>query len=96
MPVLKCPIPKEAWVHEAGGRNGLAVPTEKPSGKVRVEDAGPWEPVVRKIEGYQHLGENRDGFGAKAPSHDLLASAVGLAHMLSERGVDAPHRVAPG
>jgi hypothetical protein len=96
MPVLKCPIPKAEWVHEVCERNGLSASSEKHLAKGRVEEAGPWELAVRKLEDYQHLGDDWDGFGAKAPSHDLLTSAVGLAHMFYERGVDAPHRVAPG
>ena len=96
MPVLDCRVPKEDWLHEVGERNGASLqpagrPAEKP-----VEDAGPWQPAVQKIVAFQHLGDDWDGFGALAPSRDLLASAVGLAYGFSEKGVDPPDRVAPG
>jgi hypothetical protein len=42
------------------------------------------------------LDDDWDGLGAKAPSHELVASAVGLAHLLNERGVNPPQRVVAG
>jgi hypothetical protein len=96
MPVLDCPIPKEDWLHEVGERNGVSVPpAEQPANKAAA-DAGPWEPAVQKIVAFQHLGDDWDGLGAKAPSRELLESAVGLAYLFYERGVDPPHCVVPG
>jgi hypothetical protein len=96
MPVLNCRVPKEDWLHEVGERNGVPVqPAEHPA-ETPIEDAGPWEPAVQKIVEFQHLGDDWDGFGAKAPSRDLLASAVGLAYLFYEKGVDPPHCVVPG
>ena len=96
MPVLNCRVPKEDWVHEVSERNGVSLQPAKHPAETPVEDAGPWEPAVQKIVEFQYLGDDWDGFGAKAPSRDLLASAVGLAYLFSEKGVDPPHRVAPG
>lgn len=42
------------------------------------------------------MGDDWDGCGAKAPSHELLASAVGLAHLFRDQGVPAPSRIVPG
>jgi hypothetical protein len=44
---------------------------------------------------FQELGENWDGEGALPPPPDLLASAVGLAYLLKQRGVEPPGCVAP-
>jgi hypothetical protein len=96
MPVLDCPILKEDWAQEVGERNGVSVTPAKTPPQKTVADAGPWEPAVQKIGEYQHLGDNWDGFGAKAPAREIVESAVGLAYLLYERGVDPPDRVAPG
>src|SRR5436853_75318 len=96
MPVLNCAIPRESWAREVSERNGVSVGLGQQVAEKAVEDAGPWEPAVRKIITYQHLGDNWDGFGAKPPSRELLVSAVGLAYLLSEEGVEPPHRIAPG
>jgi hypothetical protein len=92
MPVLERAILRKDWAEEISQRNGIA----EQGGQVKVENAGPWEPVVREVIGYQHLGDNWDGFGAEAPSQGVLESAIGLAYCLYEDGVDPPHRVAPG
>src|SRR5947209_3344478 len=96
MPVLDCRIPKADWAHEVGERNGVSGsavghPTHRP-----VADAGPLEPAVQKIVEFQHLGDDWDGFGARAPTRELLESAIGLAYTFYQNGVDPPHRVAPG
>jgi hypothetical protein len=96
MPVLDCRIPTKEWVHEVNARNGVAVaPGEKPAERP-VEDAGPWESAVQKIVEFQHLGDAWDGLGARAPSRELLESAIGLAYLLCEKGMDPPHCVVPG
>src|SRR5688500_819772 len=91
MPVLDCPVPKKDWDAETAQRNGFSNENEKAA-----QDAGPWEPAVKRILEHRQLGENWDGFGAKAPTHEVLASAVGLAYLFCERGVAPPDRVAPG
>jgi hypothetical protein len=97
MPRLGRPIPKNDWAREVGGRNGVSgLPAESPSEKKGIADAGPWEPVVQQIVEYQQLENDWDGFGAEAPSRELLASAIGLAYCYREQGVDPPQRVAPG
>jgi hypothetical protein len=75
-------VTKDAWRLRAGRANG--------------SDAGPWEAAVKSVVEFQHLGENWDGLQARPPSRELLESAIGLAHLLNERGVDPPSSVVPG
>src|SRR4051812_10769614 len=96
MPVLNCPIPKEDWVHEIGTRNGVSVPPAEYSTEKPVAGAESWEAAIRKIVEFQKLGDDWDGLGAVAPSRELLASAIGLAILFSDKGVDPPHCVVPG
>jgi len=56
----------------------------------------PWGATIQRIESFFQLGDDWDGLGAKAPEHELLKSAVGLAYLFSERGVPAPVAVVPG
>jgi hypothetical protein len=95
MPLLDRPIPKKHWLKGVGGRNGAAPNgAEKPS--TNGVGAGLWEQAVQEIESYQGLAEDWDGYGAEAPSREVLESAIGLAYCYHEAGVDPPHRVAPG
>jgi hypothetical protein len=92
-------IPKQAWLTEAGERNGISekpAPSNGTGEQSRSEDAGPWQTAVQALAGFGKLGDNWDGQGARGPSSDLLASAVGLAYLLSEQEVDPPSRVVPG
>jgi hypothetical protein len=91
MPILTCPIPKDAWVHEIGQINGSARPQA-----TAIRDGGPWEASIQKIVEFQQLSDDWDGCGAKAPSRELLESAVGLAYLFRDQGVPAPVRVVPG
>ena len=94
MPVLDCLVPRAEWAHEVPERNGVL--RSRPKDSADSADAGLWEPAVQKIVEFQHLGDDWDGAGAKGPSLELLASAVGLAFVLCEKGVEPPHRVVPG
>jgi hypothetical protein len=96
MPALDCPIPKAEWAHEVGERNGTPVSRERHAGETPTPGAGPWEAAVQKIVGFQHLGDGWDGLGAVGPSRELLESAIGLAYLLAERGVDPPQCVVVG
>jgi hypothetical protein len=93
-------ILKDDWLKEAGERNGTSPAPARLHGsngeQKAVPDAGPWEPAVQKMVTFQHLGDNWDGQGAQAPSYELLASAIGLAYMLHQKGVDPPNCVVPG
>lgn len=93
-------IMKEEWQRESGEKNGLATAPARLHGvkdeQKTVPDAGPWEPVVKKIVEFQHLGDDWDGLGARAPSYDVLVSAIGLAYVLNQQEVDPPVRVVPG
>jgi hypothetical protein len=92
MPILEKPILREEWSEEVNERNGIA----KANGQAKVPDAGPWEAAVQDIVGFQQLENDWDGFGAQAPSREVLQSAIGLAYCFLEGGIGPPHRVAPG
>ncbi|MBI2805465.1 MAG: hypothetical protein HYX68_10855 [Planctomycetes bacterium] len=86
MPTLDCPIPKDAWRVEHVARNGTP-------GNPHMDAWGAW---VAKLLRMQELGDNWDGLGAPAPSRALIQSAIGLAHLLCEKGVEPPQIVAAG
>lgn len=98
--LLDCHIPEQAWLKEAGERNGTSTTPARLHGgngdRREIPDAGRWGPVVVKIVEFQHLGDNWDGLNAVAPSRELLESAIGLAYLLSQMGMDPPIAVAPG
>jgi hypothetical protein len=96
MSVLDVPVRKHDWMHGVTEWNGNSVSRAKDPAPAMVEDAGPWEPVVRKIIEFRHLDDNWDGSGAEAPSRELLESAIGLAYVFIENEVDPPARVVPG
>lgn len=85
IPILNGPIPTDVWAHETHAPNGSLA-----------KSAAPWEPWVQKIAEYQHLDDAWDGAGAKAPSLELVESAIGLAHLLRDREMLPPSRVVPG
>ena len=92
MPVLTYAVSKQAWFPEGAEGNGMATPrAERKPG-----DAGAWEGSVHKLDTFRQLENDWDGLGAKAPSRDLLASAIGLAHVLNEQGVQPPQAVVVG
>jgi hypothetical protein len=96
MPTLECPIPVNAW-KEASRLNGH--PRSSPhthSSTIADDEEGAWRPVIDEIVAMQHLGDDWDGLGADAPSQELVASAVGLAYLLHDCGIDPPAAVAPG
>lgn len=90
----------EDWVKETRERNGSSSPPagrhESNGDHDKVPEAGSWEPIVREIVAFQHLGEDWDGQGARPPSEEVLKSAIGLAYTLYEQGMDPPSRVVPG
>jgi hypothetical protein len=96
MLTLECPIPEKEWAREVGAHNGVSALCPESPSKKWFADAGPWEPALLQIIEFQHLENDWDGFGAEAPSRELLESAIGLAYCYLEQGVDPPQRVAPG
>jgi hypothetical protein len=95
MPLLMDqPIREEEWTQHTAERDGHAF--HEPAAPDQTEDAGPWEPAVKKILSFKELEDDWDGFGAKMPSREMLECAIGLAYLLCDRGVPAPSRVAPG
>jgi hypothetical protein len=55
-----------------------------------------WETAIDEVVAMQHLDDDWDGLGAKAPSRVLLESAIALAYVLLEKGTDPPTRAVPG
>jgi hypothetical protein len=88
------------WLKEAGEKNGISPAPARLHGvngeQNVVPGAGPWEPAVAEIVAFQHLGDDWDGQGARAPSEEVLKSAIGLAYTLYEQGIDPPSRVVTG
>jgi hypothetical protein len=97
--MLARPIRGDAWHRKASRLVGdlkTAPNNGVQSNEAGVPNADPWEAAVRVMVGFQHLGDNWDGLDAKAPSLELLESAMGLAYTLREQGVEPPSRVVPG
>lgn len=55
-----------------------------------------WSQRMNELLAIRALDEDWDGQGAKAPSTVLLDSAVQLAELLRQRGIDPPCRIVPG
>ncbi len=55
-----------------------------------------WESAIDEIVALLNLGENWDGLGAKPPTREVAAAAIGLAYLLQERGAEPPTRIVPG
>jgi hypothetical protein len=95
-----CRIPGQDWLREAGERNGSSRGPARLRGingeQAQIADAGAWEPTVQAIVRLQDLENDWDGLGAQAPTRELLASAIGLAYTLMQKGMDPPSRVVPG
>src|SRR5260221_14628633 len=95
MQVLDCSIPKQSWIQETSMLNGACENSIVKGAATTIKSAGAWEPAVQKIVGFQDLGDDWDGQGAKAPCRELLESAIGLAYTFHENGVVPPHSVVP-
>jgi hypothetical protein len=55
-----------------------------------------WQQLIEELRGFEHLGDDWDGLGAKPPAPALVASSVSLAHQLRQVHVRPPSRVVPG
>jgi hypothetical protein len=97
MPVLMdFPITAKAWHDRVSARNGVQAPRPDAVAAAHAGSAGPWEATVQELASYIHLKKNWDGYGADAPSHEVIESAIGLAFVYLENDVEPPQRVAPG
>jgi hypothetical protein len=94
------PVREKDWLKEAGERNGTSTAPARLHGvngeHKAIPNAGLWEPAVQAMAAFQYLGDDWDGQGARAPSEEVLQSAIGLAYTLHKQGVDPPSRVVPG
>src|SRR6185369_6855744 len=91
------PVTEEGW-HDRSSLNGKAngrhistFATQDPP-----QELGEWDATLDEMAGFQNLGDNWDGQGAKVPTQELLASAIGLGRLISARGIPPPQRVVPG
>ena len=93
--ILDCPLRHKDWTDQVNVRDGICQshPVNRANG---TDEAGAWGSAVNAIRGFQSLADDWDGFGAKAPARELINSAIGLALLLNEKGVEPPIRVAPG
>src|SRR5262249_52871239 len=92
MPVLDFPISKKDWDNEIGARNGVSTECEERP----TTDGRLWQSTIQKIISFQDLEEDWDDNGAKAPSRELLDSAVALACAFCRTGMEPPSRVVSG
>jgi hypothetical protein len=91
MALLEASIPIEVWTRKTS-QNGFG---ENPASETDDNEAA-WASTLHSIRLLGSLEENWDGQGAAAPAKDLLASAIGLAHLFAGRGLSPPDRVVPG
>jgi len=91
--LLEESVPVEDWKRETvGAKNGRKAAINVAAASDSVESRY-WESIIDRIVEMQHLGEDWDGLGAKAPASELLESAIGLAYLLKGRGMTPPARV---
>lgn len=55
-----------------------------------------WDKRIEELEALRTYEDDWDGQGAEALSVELMDSAVNLAQLLIQRGIDAPSCVVPG
>jgi hypothetical protein len=67
----------------------VTVPTTSPG---RQE----WDKCMKDLEGISAYHNDWDGQGAEAPSSEIMDSAVNLAKLLHQQGIDPPSCVVPG
>ena len=82
-------IPAQDWRHITGRRS---VSSEE----FGSNGTGLWDKVMRELEAMRELEDDWDGLGARGPTAEIIDSAIGLAHLLHGRSMDAPTRVVPG
>ena len=94
---LQVPIAERDWLEQsAPDINNGAMELDRAAEKAEDLDAEHWQTIIQEIDGFRKLGDNWDGLGARAPSGELLDSAIGLARIYCGRGMIPPVRVLPG
>jgi hypothetical protein len=99
MAVLNIPMTLEIqrhWISSTVFRQSVNGIAKVGSSIKAIANAGSWEPAVTKLISFQQVEDDWDGFGAKAPGSELLESAIGLAHIFSQKGIDPPNGVMHG
>ncbi len=79
------------WQHFVPG-NG----TSPGNGAASMPVSAEWDRALDELQAIGRLENDWDGFGAPAPTSDLMESAVRLASLLRDQGVEAPSRIVPG
>jgi hypothetical protein len=93
---MELPIPEQDWLEQAGRREKNGAIGQNRSEKAEHLYATEWQKILQEIDEFRTLGDNWDGLGAKAPSNELLDSAIGLARIWYGRDLIPPTRVLPG
>jgi hypothetical protein len=62
----------------------------------RTPEPDAWSQRLDDLLQIRLLEDDWDGQGAKAPSTELVDSAIGLAEIFRQQGQDAPCRIVPG
>jgi len=52
--------------------------------------------LMKKIESYQYLNENWDGYGGKAPKEEVIGFAIGIIQELQKHQISAPKAMVSG
>src|SRR6266849_1386675 len=92
-PTLEVPIPEQDWLDEADRAYSNGASAQDDASDL---DAAQWCKIVEEINAFRKLGANWDGLGARAPSNELLDSAIGLVRLWYGRHLVPPIRVLPG
>jgi hypothetical protein len=92
-PTLEVPIAEQAWVDQAVQASSNGADTGNGISDLYVSQ---WHKVVQEINGFRNLGDNWDGLNARAPSSELLDSAIGLVRLWLGRDLVPPIRVMAG
>jgi hypothetical protein len=94
---LEVPIPERDWLEQtAPGIKDGAIEQNGPAETAEDVDLEQWQSIIQEVDGFRKLGDNWDGLGARAPTDELLDSAIGLARIYWGRGLVPPVRVLPG
>lgn len=88
-------IARDSWVKETPAINGVRANGAAEQNAALLPGAIRWRKIVDEIASLQDLEDDWDGQRSPKPGDELVRSAIGLAHLLQERGSPAPSAVAP-
>lgn len=82
--------------HFNGFAQSAAAKGPAPAGVAERKKTEPWDQIMDDLISIRTLQGGWDGLNAKAPSAELVDSAIALARRLRQLGMEAPCRVVPG